>query len=116
MVLQDVALYCTVLHCIILNITILHGIALLASARGLYLARHLFTLLLLFNKASCFSGVGGPGQTVQSPMTASHSPMGLAPSIWNPGSGNQRSPSSSSDDLFFDEGESDGCRWEVNTW
>ena len=50
-VLLDIALYCMVTHCIVLNLTVLHGIAwycivpLLASARGLYIARHLYTLL-----------------------------------------------------------------------
>ena len=39
-----IPLYRMVLHGIVLYLTVLHGIALLASARGLYLARHLFTL------------------------------------------------------------------------
>ena len=40
-----IPLYRMVLHGIVLYLTVLHGIALLASARGLYLARHLSTLL-----------------------------------------------------------------------
>ena len=45
-VLHVIALYHMVLHGIVLYLTVLHGIALLASAHGLYLARHLSTLLI----------------------------------------------------------------------
>ena len=44
MVLHGIAWYCMVLHGIVLYLTVLHGITLLASARGLYLARHLSIL------------------------------------------------------------------------
>ena len=39
-------------HGIVLYLTVLHGIALLGSARGLYLARHLSTLLRYFSQNS----------------------------------------------------------------
>ena len=44
MVLLCILWYCIVLHVIALYRMVLHGIVLLASARGLYLARHLPTL------------------------------------------------------------------------
>ena len=49
-VLHGIALYivwyCMVLHGTVLYLTVLHSIALLASARGLYLARHLSSLYI----------------------------------------------------------------------
>ena len=44
MILHCILWYCIVLHVIALYRMVLHGIVLLASARGLYLARHLSTL------------------------------------------------------------------------
>ena len=48
MVLHSFACHCIVLYGIVLYLTVLHGIALLASARGLYLARHLSTLFYYY--------------------------------------------------------------------
>ena len=42
-----IPLYLMVFHGIVLYLTVLHGIALLGLARGLYLARHLSTLLII---------------------------------------------------------------------
>ena len=48
MVLLCILWYCIVLHVIALYRMVLHGIVLLALARGLYLARHLPTLLYCY--------------------------------------------------------------------
>ena len=58
MVLLCILWYCIVLHVIVLYRMVLQGIVLLASACGLYLARHLPTLFISSDRRSCsHSGV-----------------------------------------------------------
>ena len=57
-----------VLHGIVLYLTVLHGIALLGSARGLYLARHLSTLYIHYIHYIIIGGVVVVVERLESPV------------------------------------------------